>query len=249
MNETAAYAYIISSIFGFILFYIIRFKDYKVGNKPNILGWIAIFCTIFMIISSFFGFRERNRKSQLNNEQTQTVPATFTKQIYETILITVTTKADIIKLLGTPIDTKIVNDVDTWLYMQKSREANTSLFKISLTLKFKSNNTVFSKAYAEHYGNENISKEKLLRQIRVNVSTQNDVKNILGIPTRVGNINGKIHWRYDHTKKIYCPRSQGQWTKTKIINFDSDRIVVAVNEGGSGGGGVIPSEFDDYYTP
>lgn len=246
MNETAAY--IISSFSGFTVFYIIRFKDYRAGNKPNILGWIAILCTILAITSSFFGLRERNRKTQENTEQIQSISATLTKTIYDSIVITLTTKADVIKILGNPIDTKIVNNVDIWLYLQESREADTGLFKISLTLKFRPDNTVLGKSYAEHFGNENITNEKLLRQIKRGVSTQNDVKNLLGDPTRVKGRNGETEWHYEHIKKIYGSRSQGQWTNTRVVIFDSNHIVVNVFGGGGGGGGNRPSLYDDYYT-
>lgn len=150
--------------------------------------------------------------------------------------------------MGNPIDTKIVNNVDIWLYLQESRKADTGLFKISLTLKFRPDNSVLDKSYAEHFGNENITNEKLLRQIKRGVSTQNDVKNLLGDPTGVKGRNGETEWHYEHIKKIYGSRSQGQWTNTKVVIFDSNHIVVNVFGGGGGGGGNRPSVYDDYYT-
>jgi len=102
MNETAAY--IISSFSGFTVFYIIRFKDYRAGNKPNILGWIAILCTILAITSSFFGLRERNRKTQENTEQIQSISATLTKTIYDSIVepLAETTQIDRVVLHNAP---------------------------------------------------------------------------------------------------------------------------------------------------
>jgi outer membrane protein assembly factor BamE (lipoprotein component of BamABCDE complex) len=226
MNEIAAY--IISSFSGFAVFYIIRFKDYKVGNKPNILGWIAILCTILVLTFSFLGLRERNRKPQENTEQIQSVYATLTKTIYDSIVITGTTKADVIKILGNPIDTKIVNNVDIWLYLQKSREAHTGLFKRSLTLKFRPDNSVLDKSYAEHFGNENITNQEFVRQIKRGVSTQNDVKKLLGYPTRVKGRNGETEWHYEHFKKIYGSKSQGQWRDTRVIIFGGAELALPI---------------------
>lgn len=154
-------------------------------------------------------------------------------------------------MLGNPTHTKIANNKDIWLYLQRKRKSNIDVSVKSLTIKFRNDNTVIDKSYVESFGNEAIKRRELQENIKRRKSTKKDVRNLIGTPSNVTYNNNKLEWLYEYRRSIthYGKKTVGSERASLKIIFDSDGLVDNVYSSGGGSGGQGgESIFDKYYS-
>ena len=213
---------------------------------------IASFLVTFLGVALFFitGMDYLLSKSRpLRNKVASPTSVNLNKQILNNLILTATTKEEVKKRIGNPIDTRSENNFDIWLYLEKAKEEEAPLSMKSITLKFRSDNTVAEKAYAEFSGNKIIKYRELYSKIKRGVTTQEEVRSLFGNPTTVRNKNGVVQWHYEYKETIFGTNFNGQINHTLDISFDSNQIVKNVfGGGGVGNGPKSESPYGAYYT-
>lgn len=161
----------------------------------SLIGLIWYFATDSNIFTS-------NENLLKDDNNSKSIEKELNKIIYERIIITRITQKALIEILGNPTHTKIVNNKDIWLYLQRKRESNIDVSVKSLTIKFRNDNTVIDKSYVEFFGNEAIKRRELQEKIKRRKSTKKDVRNLIGTPSNVTYNNNKLEWLYEYRRSI-----------------------------------------------